>query len=145
MGCFLAGGPLAFVGWDLLARCMSPGLHRFHMMSGLYQACMFAYQRIFIFFPMAWTLWGVVQTSAIPRLAKFCLYLGGINMTCFNLLCMCMIVGGWLEKFVLKPAKKEAESPIVARQQNSPYTPPTILTSPTSRGRLLKHKLKYKY
>merc|ERR1712176_1497199 len=140
MGCFLAGAPLLFVGWDLLARCIAPTFRRFHMMSGLFVVCMFLYQRIIMFFPMAWTLWGVVQASHMPAWAKGCLYVGGFNMSCFNLLCTCMIVGGWYDKFWNKPDFDVVEIPTFGADLK-PATingGPTILTSPISMQKGLK-------
>lgn len=142
MGCFLAGGPLLFVGWDLLARCVAPTFRRFHMMSGLFCLCMFFYQRIVMFFPMAWTLWGIVQASRMPGWAKGCLYLGGFNISCFNLLCQCMIVGGWLEKFWDKLAEDNVDIPNFEADLKSVDSigGPTILTSSTSKQSQLKER-----
>jgi hypothetical protein len=99
MGCFLAGAPIAFVGWDLFARCVPYRFRRFHMASGVYVACMFVVQRVIVFLPMAWALSGIVINATMPLWAKTCLFIGGFNMTLFNFICSAMMFHGIAKKY----------------------------------------------
>lgn len=135
MGCFLAGAPLAVVAWDLFARCVPYRFSRFHMASGVYMAGMFAFQRICVFLPLAWTLSGIVIDATMPLWAKACLFIGGFNMTLFNFLCTAMLLDGLAKKYWNADARKQSDDEITTDNDiEVTEIAPMLLGSPVRHG-----------
>lgn len=142
LGVLLAGGPVAFLPVDIFVKCAPKTYRKLHMASGLLLSCMFAFQRIVLFLPMAWNVTQAVHAATMPFWAKVCLYVGGGNMTLFNFICVFMCFHGWAQKFVLPKRVQAAEADTVdsftdqqkldkADTQN--MSQPTLLTSSHAR------------
>jgi hypothetical protein len=129
MGCFLAGCPLVFVAWDLFARCVPSKFSRFHMASGAYMICMFAFQRIFVYLPMAWTLSGIVISATMPWWAKACLFIGGLNMTLFNFMCTAFMFDSFVKKVKANAGEQVVKDVTINGDTEIKESVPTLLGS----------------
>lgn len=147
MGAFLAGAPTLLVGFDLSSRCVPPAFRRFHMFAGFMMFCIFAHQRIYLFFPMAWELSLVVYSSSMPWLARGSLFTSGIMMSFFNVMVTGFMGHGFFTKFIkARPEECSQDAPVGFIEPTGELGP-TILSalssSPTNKnkGSILKQRM----
>jgi len=117
MGALMAGGPMCFVAWDVFARCVAPQKRIFHLLSECYINSAFFYQRVILFFPLALSLLQIVYEAEVPSTAKLSLFLGGLSMSLFNLVCIGLMIyqcGNKLKKFTTEASVDSSKEKVDA-------------------------------
>eukprot|EP00929_Paragymnodinium_shiwhaense_P086127 TRINITY_DN4663_c0_g1_i2.p1 TRINITY_DN4663_c0_g1~~TRINITY_DN4663_c0_g1_i2.p1 ORF type:complete len:354 (+),score=53.93 TRINITY_DN4663_c0_g1_i2:158-1219(+) len=91
MGVLLAGYPVFIVCGDTMSKCIPPAFKNTLKVIDVFMGFTFAYQRIFLYLPLAWKLLQQVHESQIPLAAKVSLAVGGLFMTLFNMMIVQMV------------------------------------------------------
>jgi len=101
MGALMAGGPLISIPVDLFMKCKPPSQRPLHILSDFYMNSMFFYQRLILYFPLAYSLLVTVYDAAeVPIGAKLSLFLGGASLSVFNVLCAVLGIYGSYNKWI---------------------------------------------
>lgn len=100
--CMLAGGPVATLLIENASRCVPADWKLVHMIMELVGIILFAYQRLWLYFPTAWALICKTLSSDMPCWAMVIVCMGGFNMSCFNVLNSVLMSNGWIQKYMSK-------------------------------------------
>jgi len=132
--CLLAGGPVAILALENASRCVPADWKLVHMIMETAGIILFAYQRVWLYFPTAWALICKTLSSDMPCWAMVLVCMGGFNLSCFNVLNIVLMSSGWIQKYMSKQSNLA-----VSASTPGPHGPthfeetagPTILASRT--------------